>query len=342
MKIFLKRITLVLLVFSLGLTLFVFSVHLIIRHASNFEIEKDKKYLVFGHSHSECAYDDTILKGFRNLSSSGEGYFYTYQKIKQVLEANSGVRTIFLEFTNYASSSLLDRTIWGEEPLDIFFPWHSSFLEKEDYTLLFEKNSKELLRAIPTSTRDNLSRILTFNLAIDKRYGRFFKFERIMPHEEVQNAKNNREVPFWLKLEQQEANGTKEEIIYKGKKVPSYNLKYLLKIIDFCKQQGVKVYLVRSPQHNYYPRDNESDFIEIRQAYLNDIEFFDFDRFPLDDSEYGDTEHLNYKGAQVFSTWFQRIIEGGLLDKDDKSSFITAEIEKLRNSGKIQSNSNSE
>ena len=32
---------------------------------------------VMGHSHSECAFNDEYIPHFKNLSSSGESYFYT-------------------------------------------------------------------------------------------------------------------------------------------------------------------------------------------------------------------------------------------------------------------------
>ena len=47
---------------------------------SNFELNEKPKYLMLGHSHSACAYNDTIISDFINLSDLGESYFYTFVK----------------------------------------------------------------------------------------------------------------------------------------------------------------------------------------------------------------------------------------------------------------------
>lgn len=330
MKTFLKRITKVLFAFALGVILFVFVIHAIIRMASNFEIQKDAKFVVFGHSHSECAYDDTILENFQNLSSSGENYFYSYHKAKEVIEVNKNLKAVFLEFTNYSTGVKLDSTIWDDKSLDIFFPWHSSFMEKEEYSLLIEKNPKGFLKAIPISTRDNLSRVLTFNFNLNKRYGRFFKYNRTITPAEIENAQNNPKIPYWMKLKGIENRRVENDIFLNSKKLSSYNLKYLLKIIEFCNKKGVQVYLVRSPQHRFYPRINESELSKMKEVYLKDVPFLDFDEFPLRDEEFADTEHLNSQGAKVFSTWFNNLLSNGLLENKNKSEYIYSEIEKLK------------
>ena len=44
------------------------------------------------------------------------------------------------------------------------------------------------------------------------------------------------------------------------------------------------MYLVRSPQHKYYNRTNEKEFIKIRNEKFEDIEFLDFNDFPLNNT----------------------------------------------------------
>ena len=43
-------------------------------------------------------------------------------------------------------------------------------------------------------------------------------------------------------------------------------------------------------------------------------------------SEFGDLEHLNYKGAIVFSNWFSNLLKSGVLEKRNKQEFINAKI----------------
>ena len=59
------------------------------------------------------------------------------------------------------------------------------------------------------------------------------------------------------------------------------------------------------------------------------IEFLDFSKFPLADHEFADLEHLNYKGAKVFSIWFQHMLAQGLLTRADKQAHIDREFRQI-------------
>ena len=79
----------------------------------------------------------------------------------------------------------------------------------------------------------------------------------------------------------------------------------------------------------YDGRDNEKIFQSILKSNFSGIEFLDFKDFPLSNSEYGDLEHLNYRGANKFSPFFDRLLKGGLLEKSDKQGFINSEMAKI-------------
>ena len=67
---------------------------------NDFRIKLNTHYIVLGHSHAECAYNDQLIENFENFSQSGESYFYTLPKIKEIVRKNPQVKTVFLEFTN--------------------------------------------------------------------------------------------------------------------------------------------------------------------------------------------------------------------------------------------------
>ena len=71
-----------------------------IEKKSSFKISDNIKYVVFGHSHSECTFNDALISNFKNLSEPGEAYFYTYQKLKNVIHDNPAIESVFVEFTN--------------------------------------------------------------------------------------------------------------------------------------------------------------------------------------------------------------------------------------------------
>jgi len=68
---------------------------------------------------------------------------------------------------------------------------------------------------------------------------------------------------------------------------------------------------------------------------FKDVDFLDFNNFPLNNEEFGDFEHLNYKGAKRFSLWFNELLEKGLLSMENKSEFIISEMEQVRTHNKV-------
>jgi hypothetical protein len=311
MRAFLRKTISTLIIFIIGLLTFIFIVHIIVKYNSNFKIKADIKYIILGHSHSECAFNDDLITNFKNLSKSGEAYFYTYHKVKEVLSENK-IDAVFIEFSNNQISKLLDEWIWEFETMNKHFPWHSPFMKKSDILFLYNKNNKDFLKTISTSTRHNLTRILSFDYSISDKYGSYKRLERNKVSELINKRKTN------------------DDTLNENQNISTFNIKYLEKIINFCNKKKTKVYLIRSPQHGYYSRLNERTFLEIKNNTFKNVEFLDFDNFPLKDEEFGDFGHLNYKGARVFSLWFNELIKKNLLSKPNKGEYIQKEIEKVR------------
>jgi hypothetical protein len=74
----------------------------------NLTIPSKPTYLAFGHSHSQCAIDDSLIQHMKNLSDAGEAYFYTLQKTGAFIDQNPSVSIVFIEFANNQISSQMD------------------------------------------------------------------------------------------------------------------------------------------------------------------------------------------------------------------------------------------
>lgn len=314
---FIKNVILTILLFPIGLVLFVSVVHIFVRKQYDFSLKENYKYLILGHSHPECAFNDNLIDNFKNLSKSGESYFYTYQKVKKILSINRKIEAVFIEYSNNVINKSMDyKWIWGYEKMNAYFPVHSPFMDKKDIIFLYRKNPQDFLKVISTSTRNNLNRIVSLHLHIDKRYGGYNHLVR-------------NKVEELIKEKNTELKETPKE-----QGIAINNINYLEKIIDYCNDKNVKVFLIRSPQHKFFTRDNENKLYRIRNERFKNIEFLDFDKFPLKDDQFGDFGHLNYKGAKIFSLWFYDLIKDGLLTKKNKNEFIKNEIEKVRTHNK--------
>jgi len=312
MRTFINKTVLILFTFSIGILSFVFLIHFIMKHASDFNISEKNKYLILGHSHPETAFNDNLIVSFKNLSSSGESYFFTYQKVKEIIP-NNNINAVFIEYTNNQIRKKMDQWIWGYEKMNAFFPWHSSFMGKEDMLYLYNKNPQDFPNVVSTSTRNNLVRIASLDFKINQRYGGYDRLIKSDVAKLIKERNNNNNIHDTPKVQ-----GISIE-----------NLNYLEKIINYCNINNVKVFLIRSPQHKYYSKENEKELLRIKKQKFENLDFLDFDKFPLEDDEYGDFGHLNYKGAEVFSLWFNELIEKGLLTVENKTDFIYKEMKKV-------------
>jgi hypothetical protein len=182
-------------------------------------------------------------------------------------------------------------------------------MDFEAYSLLFTKNPKGLMNAMPA----------LFKYSLNQAFGGFKTQEDIGGYYYLERNKTDSLVAV---INQKSAPENPSNSI------SAYNLKYLEKLINHLTSLNKRVFLIRSPLHNQYEGySNEEQFQELRKTNFSGVEFLDFSKFALANSEFGDLEHLNYKGARKFSLWFNQLLLEGLLEKNDKQDFIDASIE---------------
>jgi hypothetical protein len=277
-----------------------------------FNLPKDKKYMIFGHSHSECAFNDTLINHFANFGRSGEAYVYTYIKAKKIIESNLYIDTIFIEYTNNHLLTSTDSWIWSDKYMHAFLPVMLPLLEYEEAKLLFSKNPAIFL-GVTTSCIKNIFYLYKKKPIQENKVWGGYEY-LVMDH-----------VDSLIRLKPTDINKIE---VKTG--IAETNLKYLKKIIDMCKQNNKKVFLIRSPLHAQYKElENEPEFKKLLETTFAAVEFLDFKDFPLKNSEFGDLEHLNFRGAQKISLFFNTLLSEGLLKKENKQAFINAEMQKI-------------
>lgn len=304
---FLRNLFVFLVITLLSVVIFIFLVHATVAYISDFELPHDTELVIIGHSHPECAFDDSKLRGAVNLSSSGEAYFYSYLKLKNILAANE-LQNVFIEFTNNSLAGKMNEWTWGLEKMSAFVPLYYPFMSWRERFYLGDMNPQDFILALSTSTRNNLTRILSGDFALVPRFGSF----KPLVESKVEDFRN---IP---PLELRE--------LFDHSGYSALNLAFLDSIVLLCREQEINLYFVRSPQHHALPRDNEDLLLSIKDIRYPNIPFLDFDRFPLGDSAYADLAHLNAVGAGEFSGWLHQALESGLLTKEDPAAWLKDEL----------------
>ncbi len=106
---------------------------------ANFQLLSTTENVLFGHSHSECAFNDSLITNFKNLSNSGESYFYILPKVKNIVSQNPQIKNVFIEFTNNQITTNMNNWIWGEKLMSSRLTLHSPFMNSEDHFVLIKK-----------------------------------------------------------------------------------------------------------------------------------------------------------------------------------------------------------
>lgn len=284
--------------------------------------------VILGHSHPECAYNDSLISNCKNLAQSGEAYLYTYLKIKKIISENKQIKTIFIEFEPGQIDTIMDSWTWDDEHISSSFARYYPLMRYPEFKLLWQKNSSAILTYFPKTfikkMGHNLISILgNKNIETDNQFGGY-KF--------ITRAKLDSLLKTMVNFPENPAKAINPIISYT-------NIEYLSKIINYCKQNDLKVLLIRSPLYKTYGNDNsEREFRNILNTSFSQTEFIDFRNFPLENEQYGDLGHLNFKGAKTFSIFFDDLIKMDLLKRENKQAFIDSEISKRLVSQNIKNN----
>jgi hypothetical protein len=256
-----------------------------IQSKASFKIPLDKHILVIGDSHTEDAIDDNIYSCAENVSQGGTAYLYSYCKLKKFLNENQHIDTVLLSF-HY--SPLMADNIWIFDELHLMnkVPKHLTLFDNEDIAIL-TNDMTMFVQALLNAPFRTLFKFIAKKGNISYRdldIGRYVKLDRNKLKEDIARYNKRTERSMDISLYQNE---------------------YLLKIVNLCKSKNVELILINSPIYKpeiYGYIDKLNDY---HNTYLGDIIYMDYSSFPLDDACYGDIGHLNYKGAEIFSTYLR-------------------------------------
>lgn len=319
MKRFLKNTVIYSLGLSLLFLLFFSATTSYISKGDYFSIPKNVNNIILGHSHSACAFNDSLIDGFYNLSQNTEGYPYSYFKLKKILDRNDHVEQVFVELTNNQITAWSENRVSGLY-LDVNMPRNFPVMDASFVWSTFteSKNPKRILNALIQGNKSNTEFLLSSNDNYIRHVWKTHKTPtRTYRAPQIDSAKD----PPHPK------SGTPEI----DAQVLGTNLKYLVKLIQLCDTKGVTLYFIRSPMPPNTIIVNESEFVEFLKAKeLQNTPFLDFKEYPLPNKMFADKQHLNKKGQDLFSIFFNQLMTTQIMGENDIQGAIDAEIEKQK------------
>lgn len=121
-----------------------------------------------------------------------------------------------------------------------------------------------------------------------------------------------------------------------------YSLKYLEKLVNLCKEEGIRLVLTATPMTDFHliAMGNYTLFYDFVKDFAdkNDIEYYDFNMcrkevMNLADDCFMDVHHLSGKGAVEFSTVFAKVMKNYTEEEREELFYLTVE-EKMQDINK--------
>jgi hypothetical protein len=293
MKIFIQRMLFFLLLFMVSFSLLVVLNYFLVNSEQMTTI-KNRNILLLGDSNMQCAINDSIFKSAINLAASADSYFYSYLKLKRMVNSNSDIDTVLLSFSPH--NLFENGWLLNDENIYSKIQTYYTIMDWDDFVFLFYRNPRAVVSSSsPIIKRTLLNTIKKItNAKINAPLGGFLNLNRNILHEVQIKLKNGEPLPFF-KIPNSFIVSTEEE-------------EYLNKIISLCRIYKIKLYLINLPKRIellQYPKYGVNTFNKLYDSKYRDIDFIDCSNLELPDDNYGDFVHLNSKGSSQFSSLLQ-------------------------------------
>lgn len=237
--------------------------------------------IIIGHSHPSLAYNDTIIDGFKNFSYPSETPYHTYLKLKEIINRNNNIDTVFIEITNNMFTRRFNINAESEERL----------FKKNSFILMSISNTKlplikKLKLIFEAVYKDRLNQCWLYARNKDK-----FKYS-------IGGGYLPRTGHYGTQ------DGEKPEVFF------SENAQIITQMLALCKEHNIMPILIRSPLHeNNIERENEIYFQEMIKLFFKNQTFIDFSNYKIEDSLFYDYGHLNFEGSLIYSAYFNHFIK---------------------------------
>ena len=247
-------------------------------------VEPDVHIAFFGNSQIESSVNDTLVAHSINWARSNEMPEFIYAKVKLLHKYNPQIDSIFIGFDNVLGFHY----DYDEFPYQISHPYIYDMFSFEDWLTIFRN-----------SNYDHWSNFFLYPIS-------WRKLKEIKDfHRPGQTLQNNRILGGYVFLTRDKL----AEHLQRQKQKPysrlycsDKTLYFFNRTIEYCKNHGIKIFFICAPQHPKVLHDLTSYKEEYKDHFSN-IPFFDYVDWEMPDSCFADLNHLNYRGARVFSSF---------------------------------------
>ena len=246
--------------------------------------------LLMGDSQIQRLHGDAISSGAKNLASSGEHYYFTYQKLQTLVQnKNHSIDTLMLGVSIHNFAPVYNRLF------SLDFSEGEKSLKKHLYFIRMFDDSGFL------TTFDKILKPAILGIYAAPDFGGFYESTNSNPKEAIINKAFN----MHFSIKQNEA------------KFSDSQRKYLYEIERLCTDNNIVLILVSTPYHSRYKEKIDQKYFDFfsksikklkHRRHLNFIEDHIAPRFM------SDANHLNKLGAKKYSSIIGKKLKSKKLD----------------------------
>jgi hypothetical protein len=243
-----------------------------------------RTYFFIGDSHVQACMNDSIIRSAINFSQHSESFYFSYYKLRKILDDGVAVKRAYLGFSYHNLSAYVEDFMYGKHSWEIAPKYFFTLPGSEQWKLI-------------ASNRGNLypftKNIIAsgFQPSFPGRYTNDFARERV----------NYKSVEKRIRY-----------LYYSDGQLRPFsgiNLYYLDKIVSLCSQRGIDLHFLSTPLHLYHrgkvPQEYLDKYRETVRHY--NIPVVDLSDDRLDDSCFmPDGDHVSRRGAIIVSEHFAK------------------------------------
>ena len=268
------------------------------RNANGFELPPEKTVLVVGDSYTAYAVNDKVLTNVFNFSQGASAYFYSYLKIKEILDSNPQIKTVVVGYSYENISKSRDEWFYGSRRIQRRMPQFFHLFSVDDFCSLFASNPIEVLRN--SSSLVNISKTIEFFSSDNnmKSMGEYRDLDRDKLPEAIKHYDPSKET---------------EKAEYS-----KYEKKYLLKIYELVMSKNVNLILLNTPTHSLIRKRQDkykTHYFSFAKQNMPEAVILNHSDIFIPEEGFGDPEHLNRKGAKFYSEYLKKHKLFDLTDK---------------------------
>ena len=254
--------------------------------SQSFRLPNNENIVLLGNSHIECAVNDSIVKNSFNFARSNDYTEQVYIKLKLLKRYNSQIDTVIIGYDNVLLSQDLDKPVLG-----IISPYYYDQYTINDITEIIKQSS---FKYVSSHFYEPFDSIKVGNV-LPSLWGENININNINNlggYEYLVRDKLQRHIEF------------EQSSQIRNLKFDNLSTYFLDKTLKFCEQNDITPIFLFTPHHKSSKLDIHT-YINYYNKNLNYIKYYDFREMEFDDSCFGDKNHLNYKGARIFSEYLE-------------------------------------